>query len=85
MTGSLASASGFTSSDKLFLGAISSQSNAYNFNGLVDEVQVYDRALSGAEVQSLADPAGGVIPEPTSLFVWSLLGIIGLAARWRRG
>jgi hypothetical protein len=68
-TQNLAAATGFTASDKLFLGAINTQSASFNFNGHVDEVQIYDRALGGTEVQSL-------VPEPTSLSMLSLGGLL---------
>jgi Concanavalin A-like lectin/glucanases superfamily len=74
-TQSLAAATGFTLSDKLFLGAISSQNNSFNFNGLVDEVQIYNRALDGTEVQSL-------VPEPGILSMLVLGGLM-LAGRRR--
>jgi concanavalin A-like lectin/glucanase superfamily protein len=74
-TQSLAAATGFTLSDKLFLGAISSQNASFNFNGHVDEVQIYDRALVGTEVQSL-------VPEPGILSMLVLGGM--MLARRRR-
>ena len=74
-TQNLAAATGFTSSDKLFLGAISSQDDSFNFNGLVDEVQVYGRALSGAEIQSL-------VPEPGTLALLALGGLMLARRRW---
>ena len=73
-TSSLAAASGFTASDKLFLGAVSSQNDAFNFNGLVDEVQVYERALTATEIQSL-------LPEPTSLALLALGGLMLVSRR----
>jgi len=75
-TQNLAAATGFTASDKLFLGAINTQSASFNFNGLVDEVQVYERALTGTEIQSL-------VPEPGTLLLLALGGLM-LARRRRR-
>jgi hypothetical protein len=42
-----------------------------NFHGLLDEVQIYNRALTASEIEGLA-----TVPEPASLL---LLGV-GLAA-----
>jgi hypothetical protein len=73
-TQNLAAATGFTASDKLFLGAVSSQNDSYNFNGHVDEVQVYERALSGVEILSL-------VPEPSSLALLALGGVMFASRR----
>jgi hypothetical protein len=51
------------------------------FNGAIDDVRVYDRALSPDEVNQLYS---GTVPEPTTLIIWSLLGGLGIAVgRWR--
>lgn len=47
---SLTACNGFTSSDKLYLGANSALNSNFEFNGLIDEVHVYGRALSGSEI-----------------------------------
>ena len=39
----------------------------------------------GSWIVRPSEPPGGVIPEPSSVIVWSLLGALGLAApKWRR-
>ncbi len=49
------------------------------FNGRLDEIQIYDRALSQNEIQSLA-----AVPEPSAwlLLATGLLGLLGYG--WRR-
>ena len=46
------------------------------WNGMIDDVQIYDRALSPSEVQFVQ--AGGVIPEPGTLALLLLAGVWGL-------
>lgn len=50
-------------------------------NGLIDEVRIYDHALSLSEVQALA---GAAVPEPNSVAVLCLTGIGLLWTRRRR-
>ena len=47
-----------------------------NWNGLLDEVRIYDNELTPAEVRSL-------VPEPASLAL-TILGLVGIAAFGRR-
>jgi hypothetical protein len=60
------------------------------FDGFIDEVQIYDMALSQAEVEFLLNNPGEVVPEPTPALLL-VAGLTGLAAagrrrsrRWRR-
>jgi hypothetical protein len=46
------------------------------FDGLVDDVRVYDTALSELEIGALAAQTAAGVPEPTSLALMSLLGIV---------
>lgn len=53
------------------------------FDGLIDEVAIYDRALSVSEIH---DISATVIPEPTTICLigFGLLGIFGIGIRQRR-
>ena len=53
-----------------------------SFNGLIDELQMYDRVLSPAEVQFLNNNPGSAIPAPGAAAVVGLAGL--LSARRRR-
>jgi len=62
---------------------IGGTSNGYNsFNGILDEIRVYDHALSASEVSSLAAGGGAGAPEPAETFAFlSLLTTAGLGFR----
>ena len=49
------------------------------FDGGLDEIQIYNEALSASQIASIAN-----VPEPASLAIWSVIGGIGLIAGWRR-
>ncbi|MBN1578553.1 MAG: LamG domain-containing protein [Chitinispirillaceae bacterium] len=51
-----------------------SNSNYYNFDGLLDEIRIYNRALSKDEIQQIAL----IVPEPSTLLLlsFSLLGLL---------
>lgn len=52
------------------------------FDGLIDDVQVYNHALSQSEVQFLFNNPGTAVPEPGSL-VLAGIGLLSLARRRR--
>jgi hypothetical protein len=58
------------------------------FTGLIDEVKVFDTALSTNEVGALyrntLNPGGPVVPEPTSLALAGFAGIGMAVGAWRR-
>ena len=57
-------------------------SNGYDYTGALDDVQVYDEALTASDVTFLFNNAGAsVIPEPSAI---ALLGLSGLALLRRR-
>ena len=58
-------------------------SNSYNYTGALDDVQVYDEALSAGDVTFLFNNAGSTVavPEPSTT---ALLGLGGLALILRR-
>jgi hypothetical protein len=37
----------------LYIGALYGAAGTYNWNGPIDDVRIYDRALSAAEIQAL--------------------------------
>lgn len=59
------------------------------FNGLIDELQVFDRALSGAEIQGIFEAGnagqckGEEVPAVDPIGLISLLGLIGVAGYQR--
>lgn len=57
--------------------------NVGGYNGLIDDVQVYNNALSGGDVSYLFANAGSPVPEPASV-ACLLAGVGALAARRRR-
>lgn len=86
LNGNLANTASWTgtinqSGARLFIGSNSEytfQGNATAFRGAIDEVHIYDNAISAAEVAQLA-----AVPEPTT-FAFLAFGIGGLLARKRR-
>ena len=56
-------------------------SNSYEFNGAIDDVQLYDQALSADDVSFLMSNPGSAIPEPSAV---ALLGLGALALNRRR-
>ncbi len=51
---------------------------AIAFDGLIDEVAIYDTALSANDVANHFAAATAIVPEPASIAIWSLLGLAGL-------
>jgi hypothetical protein len=66
---SLAACNGFLNSNHLYLGALSTLNPSYDFNGLVDEVQIYNRALSGSEILILFNES----PVPVDNTTWGCI------------
>ena len=56
---------------------------SYFFHGLIDEVAIYDRALTAEEIEQHYQ---GVIPEPTTIVLmgFGVLGLLGIVIRQRR-
>ncbi len=52
-----------------------------NFNGQIDDVQVYSGVLSAGNVASLFANPGSVVPEPTPTMLLSILLGVGVVAR----
>jgi hypothetical protein len=52
-----------------------------SFGGLIDDVRIYDSALSESEIQAIFSE---VVPEPASIAVWGLLLLAATLYRRRR-
>jgi hypothetical protein len=59
------------------------EAEGFELDGLLDEVAIYDRALTGAEIVQLANDRTGSIAEPGTLALLGV-GLIGLGYRARR-
>jgi hypothetical protein len=70
-----------TSMNNFEVGRLGRSSECCSYAGLVDDIQIYDRVLSGDEVSFLFNNPGTAIPEP-GFFV--LLGLGGIALLGRR-
>jgi hypothetical protein len=55
-------------------------SRAWGWDGKIDEVYIYDTALSSSDVSSLYTTGSVQVPEPTTLAIFAL-GMMGLASR----
>lgn len=70
---------GYTPAE-LYIGGMSNGNNS--FNGILDEIRVYDHALSAVEVSALAAGGGAAAPEPAETFAFlGLLTTFGLGFR----
>ena len=70
-----------TSHDRALMFGKSILSQNLAFDGLMDDVKIWDRALSAEEV---AQVAGSTVPEPSTLAIWSLLGVAVGFGQWRK-
>jgi len=62
------------------------ENNSKDFTGFIDDAAVWDQVLTLQQIRGLA--AGGsptaLIPEPSTLLVWSLLAGLGIGLGWWR-
>jgi hypothetical protein len=54
------------------------------WRGWMDDVRIYDEALSAEQIRALANPVSAIIPEPSTFLVWSLLAGLGIGVGWLR-
>lgn len=70
------------SSGSVSIGNISGFDNSQGFNGLIDELAVYDRALSGSEIHAIfAAGTAGKCAQPSWLAVSSITGTLAPCGR----
>lgn len=68
-------------SEDLHIGGGGDDGTAFRWDGLIDDITIWDEALDQAEIVDIRDNSITVIPEPTSL---GLLGLAGFAFLRRR-
>ncbi len=73
-----------TSSSELRIG--NSSTDNRGFNGKIDDVQIYDSALTAGEISQIYNNPGVAIPEPGSLMLVLVagLGMVAISIRRRR-
>lgn len=76
------SPNGTVESESLHIGSGQDDGANFFFSGNIDDVSIWDEALSEAAIQDIRDNSITVIPEPTSLGFLALAGL-GLARRRR--
>jgi hypothetical protein len=61
----------FPAFNGFLVGRLYRSSNADPFGGTIDDLQLYDRALTGSEVQYLFDNPGQAVPEPATVVLFA--------------
>lgn len=75
----------FPNFDNFEIGRLGRSSPTDSYTGLVDDVQVYDTALSAGDVQYIHNnPGVTVVPEPSTLALFGLSGMVALCVIRRK-
>ena len=53
-------------------------------DGLLDQIEIYDQALTESEVAARYNAFAATVPEPTSVILWCQLVAFGIAVSYRR-
>lgn len=71
-----------STANDLMMGAVSWSGDRQEWNGMLDEVAVWNRALSPDEIHTVYEQ--GTIPEPGTLVLLGVAGCLGVSLRRRR-
>lgn len=78
----------FSDNDRVFIGAGNNPTYGggltHFFAGFIDDVQFYDSALTGAQIDFLETNPGSTIPEPSTITLFSMAGLVGAFVAWRK-
>ena len=77
--------SAFPNFDNFEIGRLGRSSPTDSYTGLVDDIQIYDTALSVGDVQYIYNnPGVAVVPEPSTLALFGLSGMVAIGVIRRK-